>query len=160
MGLETTMFGPYRAVGMRYTGKNENNEIMGLWAEFLPRREEIAMAESGGAFGVCRCLPGVMDGSYEYVAAFASTPDAAVPAGMMSLDIPQGEYCIQKFDSVKDYKQAWNDAMRTFAANPEWGTYCNGPDDCQCAAHPCFEYYPPEFSGTGPVWICMAVRRK
>ncbi len=32
MSLETTVFGPARAIGVRYAGKNENQEVMKLWA--------------------------------------------------------------------------------------------------------------------------------
>ena len=160
MVFEATVFGPCRAIGVRYAGKNENGEVMRLWGEFLPRGEEIATAGSGGSFGVCRCLPGVKDGSFEYVAGFAATPDSAIPAGMMAVDIPRGEYYIGKYESVTDYKRAWNETMAALGAAPEWTTYCQGPDRCQCAAHPSFEFYPPEFCGNGPVWFCIPVYPK
>lgn len=160
MSLEIAAFGPFHAVGMRYAGKNENKEIMQLWGEFLPRRTAIAMPEGASAFGVCRCLPGVKDGSFEYVAAFEAKADAPAPEGMMPLDIPQGDYFVHRFESVQECKKAWQEAAGTLAADTQWTNYCNGPDDCQCEAHPCFEYYPPEFNGTGPVYLYLPVRRK
>jgi predicted transcriptional regulator YdeE len=160
MSLETMAFGPVRAIGVRYAGKNENQEIMKLWGEFIPRSAEIAKPEGGGAFGICRCLPGVKDGSFEYIAAFQALPDAPVPEGMMAVEIAPGEYFVERYERVADYKQAWQESAGKLAADTEWTGYCNGPDDCQCAAHPCFEYYPPEFNGTGPMHIYLPVHRK
>jgi predicted transcriptional regulator YdeE len=160
MSLETTVFGPYRAIGVRYAGKNQNQEITELWGRFLPTRNAIAMPENAGAFGVCRCLPGVKDGSFEYLAAFAAVPEATVPGGMVEVDIPRGEYFVHRCESIQDSQQAWQEAAKTLAASPEWVGFCNGPDDCQCATHPCFEYYPPEFSGTGPFYLYLPVHPK
>jgi len=160
VSLTTVEFGPVRAIGLRYEGKNENEEIMRLWGSLLPRRGEIATPEGGGAFGVCRCLPGVKDGSFEYLAGFGAREDARVPDGMTALEIPRGEYVVHRVERVDDYKQVWMEACNALAVDPELASCCNGPDDCQCAAHPAFEYYPPEFHGNGPVHIYLAVRRK
>jgi predicted transcriptional regulator YdeE len=160
MSLATALCGPFRAIGVRYEGKNQNQEVMQLWTQFLPRCSDISKAENAAAFGICRCLPGVTDGSFEYIAAFQARPDAPVPEGMMGVDIPRGEYLVHKFDSAQGYQQAWQEAAGAVAADAEWTGYCNGPDDCQCATHPCFEYYPPEFRGSGTVYIYIPVRRK
>jgi len=160
MSLETTAFGPFRAIGVRYTGKNENQEVTKLWDAFLPRHSAIGMPESAPAFGVCRCLPGVKDGAFEYVAAFAARPDAPLPEGMMAVEIPRGDYFVYRFDSLAECKQAWEKAAGALAADPAWTGYCNGPDDCQCATHPCFEYYPPEYCGSGPAYVYLPVRHK
>jgi predicted transcriptional regulator YdeE len=160
MSLDVTTFGPSRAIGVRYAGKNENQEVMKLWGELLPQRGSIAMPEGGGAFGVCRCIPGNTDGSFEYVAAFEALPDAPVPGGMVAVDIPAGEYFVRRFEHVPDYMSAWKEAAGALAVDPEWDGYCKGSSDCQCAAHPCFEYYPPEFHGDGPMHIYQPVHRK
>jgi len=160
MSLETMAFGPVRAIGVRYAGKNENQEIMKLWGEFVPRMKEIAAPEGGVGFGICRCLPGVKDGSFEYIAALQALPDAPVPEGMVALDIAACEYFVERFEKVPDYRKAWEQAAGKLAADTEWMGYCTGPDNCRCAEHPCFEYYPPEFRGDGPMHIYLPVHRK
>lgn len=159
MSLDISAFGPYRAIGVRYAGKNENQEIRKLWEEFLPRQGEIAKPGRAGAFGVCRCIPGATDGSFEYVAAFEARPDAPLPEGMIEVAIPEGEYVRHRFVGVENCMQAWQEAAGKLAADAEWTGFCNGPGDCRCAERPCFEYYPPEFDGRGPAWVYIPVHR-
>ena len=80
-------FGPYRVIGMRYAGKNEHGEIPALWhgeGGFVFRFSEIKTLPGADiSFGLCRCLPGVTDGSFEYIAALPATSDALIPEGMV-----------------------------------------------------------------------------
>lgn len=159
MSLTNTTFGPCRAIGVRYAGKSENQEITKLWESFLTQHDKIAKPAGAGAFGVCRCLPGVRDGSFEYIAAFAALADAPVPEGMMAIDIPEGDYLVHRFENVRESMKEWGEAARQLAADTEWTGFCGG-ERCECATHPCFEYYPPEFNGTGPVLLYMSVQPK
>jgi predicted transcriptional regulator YdeE len=145
---------------MSYTGRNENNEIQGLWEQFMPKLcGEYAPLIKGGCVGVCRCVPGKTDGSFEYVAALLAEPDASVPGDLVAVDIPQGDYAVFTIPEVDQCKTVEESAFPSLAASG-LASYCNGPDDCQCAAHPCFEFYPPEYQGRGPFFFYVPVKRK
>lgn len=77
-----------KLVGLRYQGKNENNEIAGLWVEFNRRYREIQHNTRGAAIGVCRVLPGLPEGEFEYTACAQVSEIADVPEGMVSLELP------------------------------------------------------------------------
>ncbi len=159
MSIETTTRGPFRAIGVRRIAKNQNEGMEQLWREFVPNCGAISMPPDSAAFGICRCIPGVKDGSYEYIAAFQATDAGPVPEGMTEVQIPRGEYLVHRFHSDDGYLKGGQAAVAALNADPSWKGFCNGPDDCQCAAHPCFEYYPPEFRGSGPVYIYLPVQR-
>jgi predicted transcriptional regulator YdeE len=146
-------------MGVHCLGKNENNEATELWKQFLPREREIEQPRPNCAFGLCRCIPGATDGSFEYIAAFAVTGKAPLPAGMMAVDIPRGEYAVFPVADLSEVKQVWHTAAATVNASTEWEPYC-GPAGCDCAQHPCFEYYPPEFRGSGLLFVYIPVKRK
>lgn len=157
-------FGPYRIIGMRYAGKNENGEIPALWDReggFIARMGEIKTppANAGVCFGLCRCLPGVTDGSFEYIAALPAAADAPVPDGMVEARIAAGAYAAFPVPSLAGLMEAWNTTGAWMAAHPEWEACC-GPGGCDCANHPCFELYPPGFDGQGGLFIYVPVRRR
>lgn len=156
-----TEFGPYRIIGMNYIGKNENKEIPEFWEHrFLPRMDEVVKpTQNRFAFGVCRCIPGATDGSFEYIAAAETTLDAALPKGMLELTISKCQYAIFAVASLEQLGKAWGDAQAWFGTHPEWENHC-GPTGCNCATHPSFELYPPEFDGNGPLYLYFPVRRK
>ena len=73
--MEIIGFGPFVAFGFNYIGKNEEGEIPQLWTEkLLPR-----MATGGPCFGVCRCVPGMMDGTFEYIAGVSGSGGGVGP---------------------------------------------------------------------------------
>jgi len=152
-------FGPYRVIGMRYAGKNAQDEVKALWETFFPRMGEVERpAGCGYAFGLCRCLPGVTDGSFEYIAALPATPEAPMPEGMVEAPVAAASYVAFPVPSLAVIKQAWDALGPWIAAHPEWEPYC-GLTACQCPTHPTFELYPPDYTG-GAFFIYMPVRRK
>lgn len=153
-------FGPCRAIGMRYVGKNEQGEIPALWHQgFMPRMGEIAPLE-GGAFGVCRCLPGATDGSFEYIAALrAGEGGPPAPEGMVEVSIPRAQYVIFHVRHLGEIHQAWEYLRNWFPEHPEWEAYC-GPSGCGCAEYPTFEYYPPDFGEGKPLYLYAPVRAR
>jgi predicted transcriptional regulator YdeE len=158
--IQTITFGPYRALGMSYTGRNENNEIQKIWEQFIPKLcGQYASLNKGGSVGICRCAPGKTDGTFEYVAALLAAPDTAVPDGLVAVEIPQGDYAVFTVPEVDQCKTAWESSFAALAGS-EWTSYCNGPDNCQCAAHPSFEFYPPDYRGCGPFSLYIPVKRK
>lgn len=158
--VEIKEFGPYRIIGLSYTGKNENKEVFQLWErQFMPRRHEIDMPERPGAFGICRCVPGAKDGTFEYVAAVEAKLGAAPPEGMVAVDIPRGDYVVIPVSGLGEVRQAWSTVPEKLSRFTEWEPYC-GPGGCECATHPCFEYYTPEFDDGGPMFLYIPVKRK
>jgi len=152
-------FGPYRAIGTRYVGRNEHNEIPAMWGnDFLPRMGEIKMLDDAEfSVGVCRCLSGSTDGAFEYIAAAPASKDAVVPEGMVEVVIPFGQYVAIPIQSLREIHQAWCHSGDWFGDHPEWTGYCN-KERCECAQHPGFEYYPPEFDGQGPLYIYLPIQ--
>ena len=151
-------FGPCRAIGLNHLGKNEQGEIPALWdSQFIPRMGEIATPGPGAvALGLCRCRPGVTDGSFEYIAALQAADDAQVPEGMLEVTIPRCRYVVVPVRNLSEIHQAWDYSHRLFADHPEWVGYC-GPQGCDCATHPCFELYPPDFCGDGPLYLYFPI---
>lgn len=155
-------FGPYRVIGMRYAGKNENMEIKTtLWegeTGFLKRCSEIQTpADCDIAFGICRCLPGVTDGSFEYIAAVPAAADADIPEGMVEAHIAACRYVVFAAASLDELGQTWDAIGPWFAEHPEWASFCN-ETKCDCATHPGFEFYPPEFGINGRLFLYVPIR--
>lgn len=158
---ELREFGPVRAIGMSYKGQNKNNEVPALWERFFPRFGEINPPKDLAlSFGICRCIPGKTDGTFEYIAARSASPEALVPSGMMEVQIPHGTYAIFPVRNLSEIFQAWNATPGWFSAHPEWQAYCGPGVTCECATHPCFELYPPEFNGTNSFSLLIPVRKK
>jgi predicted transcriptional regulator YdeE len=158
--VEIREFGPCRIVGMTYVGKNENNEVPQLWEQkLMPRWKEIEAPERPSAFGICRCLPGAVDGTVEYVAAIEATPGAATPEGMVALEVPKCEYVVIPVAGLGEIRQAWAAVPAKLAEYPDREAFC-GPAGCECATHPCFEYYPPDFESSGRLSLYIPVKSK
>lgn len=151
--------GPWRAIGMSCMGKGGSSEMSELWrTQMGPRMGEIRRPASAAAFGICRCIPGVTDGSFEYIAAAEATADSDVPAGMMELVIPRCHYAIMQVNSLAEIGEAWRQVQSGAGQQPGWEPYC-GPKGCECASHPCFEFYASTFMEDGKLALCIPVER-
>lgn len=157
-------FGPYRAIGMNYKGKNENQEIPSLWSGpdgFISRMKEVKPYNGPFmSFGLCRCIPGATDGSFEYIAAVPAADDAEIPEGMIEVQIPRCSYIVFPVRNLGELSQTWNATQGWFAAQSEWETYCGPTQGCDCANHPFFELYPAEFNGSNEMFLYSPVRKK
>ena len=158
--MQFLTYGPRRAIGVSYVGPLESAKMTALWHDqFLPRVGEIAKPAGAAAFGFCRCVAGAPQGTMEYVAAMDATPDAPVPAGMIAIDVPRADYAVFKVAGLGDIGATWGRAIEQVNANPAWEPYC-GPKGCQCATHPCFELYPPDFNPDGgTLFIYIPVKK-
>ena len=84
----------FTVVGMKYHGKNENNEIPQLWGEFGPRMGEIKqVANPHVAYGVCDNFD-KGSSEFDYIAGFEVGSTDEIPEGMVSWDIPAGQYAV------------------------------------------------------------------
>lgn len=153
-------FGPCRVIGARCVGK-DSQEFTALWErDFLPRLGEIMpLAGAQGLFGLCRCLPGASDGSFEYIAAMAVSDDAPIPDSMVEAHIAAADYVIFPVNGLDAVMDAWGRLGPWLDEHPEWEGYCT-PAGCDCLTHPSFEYYPPTFGEDGKLSVYMPIRKK
>jgi predicted transcriptional regulator YdeE len=157
-------YGPYRLIGMSCVG-SESAQFKELWAGengFLSRMAEIESLGDGTAYGLCRCVAGVTDGSFEYVAAVPAKSDAPVPNGMIEARVGAATYAAFDVLGLDNIGPAWGATQVWLAEHPEWESYCHGGGDacCGCADYPCFELYPSDFDSTGVLFIYIPIRRK
>lgn len=75
-------------IGLRYQGKNQNNEISELWNVFNQRAAEIANGLEN-AYGVCRVPPDLPEGEFEYIACMPVSKVEKVPEGMQVVNLPE-----------------------------------------------------------------------
>lgn len=162
-------FSGCRVIGMQYVGKNEQGEIPAMWGGetgFVARMGEVQSppeakyegSDRHAVFGLCRCLPGRDDGVFEYVAAAPATADAPIPEGMIETSLPTGPYLAFPVQGLENLGSAWGQTHEWLVAHPEWKSYCTGPEDCDCANHPSFELYPPDFGADGLFFLYVPVR--
>jgi predicted transcriptional regulator YdeE/DNA-binding transcriptional MerR regulator len=123
----------FTVVGVKYRGKNENNEIAQMWSEFIPRIREIEhKADPDVSYGICR--PADADGVFEYVAGFEVKRVGDTPEGMVSWQVPEQRYAVFTC-TLPTIGEAYQHAFQTWL--PQSGyERGDGPD---------FELYPRDF---------------
>jgi predicted transcriptional regulator YdeE len=101
-----------RIIGMAWQQSDEGS-ISDMWQRFIPRESEIIrQLESTDSYGVCQPLD---DGNWRYIAGLPVEGQAAIPAGMVALEIPAREYaCIEHRGIVSNLKETFA------AAYSEW----------------------------------------
>ena len=83
----------FKVMGMKYRGKNENQEIAAMWSKFNTRAQEIpAIGEC--AFGVCLMISDAPQGVFEYIAGLKVAEGAVAPEGMVVVDVPENKYAV------------------------------------------------------------------
>lgn len=154
-------FGPQRIMGMSLVTANENGEVPALWGSeggFSTREKEIQQPEEGAPFfGVCRCVLGLSDGRFEYIAAASASAEAVLPEGMVELTLPKAQYLSITVPSLEQVSAAWNYIGQWCAEHPEWRGYC-GPGGCECTEYPAFECYTCEFMTTNRFYVYVPIR--
>jgi AraC family transcriptional regulator len=83
----------FRVVGMKYHGKNEQNEIPSLWGEFVLRLAELQnRVDEHATYGVYGNYEHT--GEFDYLAGLNVRTDADIPEGMVSWDVPAQTYAV------------------------------------------------------------------
>ena len=81
-------------VGLKYTGDNKNNEIPQLWGQLMPVHQNIKdVSDWKVAFGVCDNFI-EEKGIFDYIAGYQVSSTDDVPDGMVSWNIPAGQYAV------------------------------------------------------------------
>jgi len=87
--------------GVKYEGKNENNEIITLWDDFIMRLKEIKNRTGSSRYGYDTWTEKINEtGEFIYVAGVEVEDDSGVPEGMVSIKIPSNRYAVFTIDSV------------------------------------------------------------
>jgi AraC family transcriptional regulator len=86
--------GAFTVVGLKYRGKNENNEIPQVWEAFHPRIGEIPnLVTDFVAYGISAEMdPGTRE--FTYVAGFEVSSAEDVPQGMVDFEVPGSKYAV------------------------------------------------------------------
>lgn len=132
---------PFRVIGMRYLGKNQNQEITQLWQDFFPRHTEVQPRLNPQVmFGVCDMAVDAEEGEFEYIAGIEVPPEAPVPPGMVAKDLPSIKFAVFVHQgSLAGLKDTYCQIYDTWL--PENGLErAPGPD---------FEYYDWDFDPSG-----------
>lgn len=121
----------FKAVGMLYKGKNENQEIGQMWGKFNPRMSEIKNI-TDGCFGLCK--PSDESGVFQYLACMAVKECKQAPEGMEAWEVPEQKYVVFPC-TLPTIHEAYRYAFETWI--PQSGyEYSHGID---------FEYYDESF---------------
>ena len=84
----------FTVVGMKYRGKNDQNQIPQLWGQFVPRMGEIQhKAGEDATYGVMYDFDEAT-GAFDYVASLKVTQAADLPAGMVGVEVPAAQYAV------------------------------------------------------------------
>jgi AraC family transcriptional regulator len=84
----------FTVVGLKYRGKNENNEIPQLWQAFGPRVGEIKnMVDDHVAYGISANID-KSSGEFDYIAGFEVSTVEEIPRDMVSFEVPGGKYAV------------------------------------------------------------------
>ncbi|MBN1661511.1 MAG: AraC family transcriptional regulator [Anaerolineae bacterium] len=84
----------FTVAGLKYQGKNENNEIAGLWQSLGPRMGEFRnLADPEAAYGVMNNID-MGSGRFDYVAGVSVQEGADVPQGMSTVHVPEQTYAV------------------------------------------------------------------
>jgi predicted transcriptional regulator YdeE len=84
----------FTVVGLKYRGKNENNEIPQLWQVLDPRTGEIEkMVDDTAAYGISANMD-MESGEFDYVAGFEVSSAEEVPEGMIAFEVPAARYAV------------------------------------------------------------------
>jgi predicted transcriptional regulator YdeE/DNA-binding transcriptional MerR regulator len=81
----------FDVVGVRYFGKNENNEIAQLWDVFNARAAEIPNADFRECYGICGMQT---ENGFEYIACSQVTEEFQTPKDMITRHVPENTYAV------------------------------------------------------------------
>ena len=94
MGIKIVERGAFTVVGLKYRGKNENNEIPQLWRVLGLRTGEIEnLADNTAAYGISANMD-KESSEFDYIAGFEVSSTEGLPEGMVAFEVPGGRYAV------------------------------------------------------------------
>jgi AraC family transcriptional regulator len=137
----------FEAVGMKYRGKNEKNEVPELWESFVPRMGEVKnRVDMAVSYGVMD-NPDNETGEFDYIACVEVASSEELPQGMVSVKVPDQTYAAFKA-ALPKVKEAFGQIYG------EWfpgSGYKRTPG-------PEFEFYGEEFGVDQTIYIYIPVQ--
>ena len=132
----------FTVVGLRYYGRNENQEIAQMWGEFNQKSSLIQNVHPGSpAYGICYTVPGAPMGEFEYVASFAVDQVEGVPPDMVVRQVPAHKYAVfTHVGSLQKLSDTYRYIYETWL--PQSGYQATGDLD--------FELYNEDFKDFAP----------
>ena len=131
----------FAIVGMRYFGKNENQEIKALWGVANTRFGELKHIVDDGAYGICTNIEGAQPGEFEYVAGLKVSNTEDIPEGMVLREQPAQKYAVfTHVGSLETLQATYNYIYHVWL--PQSGH--------QLAATFDFEFYNEDFKDFAP----------
>jgi predicted transcriptional regulator YdeE/DNA-binding transcriptional MerR regulator len=143
----------FKIVGMRYFGKNEHNEIKGLWDEFIPRIPEIRHIAPGEEVSYGICQGGEEGEAFEYIAGLPVSKLENIPQGMVGKEVGDQTYVVMEAKGLGDIGPTYKRILE------EWLP----ASDYQPGEGPDFELYPETFEPEDPdsiVYIYYPVKNR
>ena len=129
----------FTVVGVKYRGKNENNEIPQLWSDFDPRIGEIQhKVDEHACYGVCANAD-EQTHEFDYFAAFEVDSTDDIPEGMVSFEVPAATYAVFR-TTLPDIGKTFDHAYHTWLPGSGYQS-SGGPD---------LELYDEEFDPRVP----------
>jgi AraC family transcriptional regulator len=129
----------FTIVGMKYHGKNENNEIPQMWQAIGPRFGEIgSVADPHTAYGISANTDSET-GEFDYLAGLKVSSAEEIPEGMVRWEIPEGTYAVLPCTLPtigETFKYAYHTWLPQSGYEPTGG--------------PEYELYGPEFDPQDP----------
>ena len=135
-------------VGMQLHGKLEGMDIKSLWNGFGPRMAEIKDGDPNVCYGAMDNYSEAT-GEFDYLAACEAKSAAALPAGMVSWNIPAQTYAVFSC-TLPQVGEAW------MAAYQQWLP----TSGYQRAAGPEFELYDEKFNpqdAASVLYLCVPI---
>jgi len=129
----------FTVIGMKYHGRNENNEIPRMWEALGPRVGEIRnRVDDDVAYGISANMDETT-GAFDYIAGFAVSSGEEIPEGMVRFDVPGGKYAVFR-TTLPRLGETFTHAYRTWVPQ----------SDYELAGTPDFEEYGEAFDPNNP----------
>ena len=129
----------FTVVGVKYHGKNENNEIPQMWQAFGPWAAKIQHIVNPS---ICYGISANMDqstGEFDYIAGVEVDSVADIPEGMVTWDLPGGTYAVVTC-TLPTIGETFQYIYHTWL--PQSGYQCTGTPD--------YELYDEKFDPQDP----------
>jgi predicted transcriptional regulator YdeE/DNA-binding transcriptional MerR regulator len=141
----------FMLVGMKYSGKNQHQEISEMWGKFSPHIGALAEKPIQATYGWCGEMND--DGSFEYIAAVETTKADNLPDWAVVRMVPENTYAVFPHrGSLETLKDTYNYIYQTWRPQSDYTTL--GYD---------MEVYTDEFKDFSPdsvFYIYIPVKKK
>lgn len=115
-------------LGLRYRGRNQQNEVFQLWQALHQRMGEIGhLVDDRVAYGISDNMDQAT-GEFDYVAGYPVTREGEAPEGMVLWEVPGGTYAVFTC-TLPTIGQVFDYAYKTWIPQSDYG--CAGGADVE-----------------------------